>query len=561
MKSRWACVVAIAVVCIVYHPKVSGFGVEVHGLITRYALAERRTWMKARVSAAPRGAADTFRQWLYEQAGNPNGGETSERFRRRYPNIEAFDRWGFKEFMSVDPRREIWGVDRFHDISVRRGDLLEEAAKHPDLDERDRERVAHGARRNALLDAAGLPFPQDPATITGWVRTGLGSQSSAHYALPNIERSDEEDVLKEEPHRFGYPKEVQSFCHQRAQAWTDLSILAALWRGEGSEYLSLLYAGHAHHYLQDAASPYHNLQVGLYEFFVDAKKQAIGENVRTVGGLLGSRQGFINIGINIISNHHLFGEHLWATQLLAEHRIREAGGQPKVATIAAGLDVLSDGDPEIVLGTTDDRFAKELVEKLAMIGAVEGSQLYQAVHELAVRDIHRGSFVYRDESNPGGADEPESFVTKEDRGVDAMESYIRLNTAAMGRAGTAMRVWFEGYDRWTELPQKEVDPESLRRMGPRARAAAIEESLLSYSQVRDAKVTAAVQRLVKDRLDELEMAEERRAAWMPMFEKEEEISWRYLLAAIGIGVLALVILAAGSLRSSQRRRPRVEVRF
>src|SRR5207302_10356964 len=114
-----------------------------------------------------------------------------------------------------------------------------------------------------------------------------------------------------------------TFAPQRAQLYADLAALAARWPSPGGPRLAALFTGAGWHYLQDVGSQLHTVQVGLYDFFVRAKLLYWGRAALTLGGYLAELRPFTSIGLDILTNHHVFAEELTAKRLVAA----EAGGQ------------------------------------------------------------------------------------------------------------------------------------------------------------------------------------------------------------------------------------------
>src|SRR5262249_13923755 len=149
---------------------------------------------------------------------------------------------------------------------------------------RNQSRFRHDAQRRVLLDRFGRPLPEDPATLEMGERTGLSSQAHAHYQLPHLTFSSDPEVLKRDPRRFAIPPTVHTFGAEVADSYTVLSIVAS--RLPRGDRLSLLFAGAAAHHLEDIANQIHTVQVGIYDFFVDAKLQSFKEELLSLGGYL-----------------------------------------------------------------------------------------------------------------------------------------------------------------------------------------------------------------------------------------------------------------------------------
>ena len=187
------------------------------------------------------------------------------------------------------------------------------------VDQRNRERLAYDADRKPLRDKKGQPVPADPALLNFGKLGFLSSQAHAHYGLPQLQFSDDPEVLKTDPRRFAvassYPKgPVLTLAAEMAQEHLDLALLASLCATpEGApagRALTHLYTGQAFHYLEDVSNQVHTVQVGLYDFFVDAFKARLMMSLRTGGGYLGPLRSLSSIGIDILTNHHTLSEAL-----------------------------------------------------------------------------------------------------------------------------------------------------------------------------------------------------------------------------------------------------------
>src|SRR5262249_47423292 len=119
----------------------------------------------------------------------------------------------------------------------------------------------------------------------------------------------------------GYPKgPILTLAAEMAQAHLDLALLASLTAAPDSsaEGLSLTYlhTGQAFHYLQDVSNQIHTVQVGLYDFFVDAFKARLLLSARTCGGYCGELRSLASIGIDFLTNHHTLSEALVRKRVL-----------------------------------------------------------------------------------------------------------------------------------------------------------------------------------------------------------------------------------------------------
>ena len=262
-----------------------------------------------------------------------------ERFLARYPSEAGFDGWAWKEFLGLTPEARVVGVDALPEGPSDARLLTAVASRFPDDDKRNVERFAHGPDRRVRTDASGKPIPRDPAQLDMGAATGLSSQAWAHYGLPRVEFSDDPDVLKADPRRWAYPPTAKAFAPEMAQMHTDVALAAATAGTPGGRALGYVWLGAAHHYVEDVANQIHTLQA-VYPFFVDAKIESWKENLFSLWGRLRPRPGFVEIGLGIIKNHHLFLEDLWGARVFDA-----AEGGTASPGAAAGLTALVAGDP------------------------------------------------------------------------------------------------------------------------------------------------------------------------------------------------------------------------
>ena len=301
--------------------------------------------------------AKALRELVWRAGAESVDADLKRRFLARYPELARFDAWEWKRFLGLNPDKSVAGLD---ETALPRGDDAREvygaASRLPDDDERNRARFRHDAHRQVLRDAWGKPLPDDPATLEMGGLDGLSSQAHAHYGLPRITFSDDPEVLKKDPRRFAIPPTVHTFGAEYAEMYTELAVLAST-LPDGSR-LSLTLAGAAAHHIQDVANQIHTVQVGLYDFFVDAKLESIKEELRSVGGLARPRPTFVSIGIDIIANHHTLLEYLFGKHLLTP-------GDPVLALAEkAPLDEVFAGELAKLSGACAPGFGRAITERL-----------------------------------------------------------------------------------------------------------------------------------------------------------------------------------------------------
>lgn len=474
------------------------YGEEVHVRVTRGALAGR---LEADPAAPDPAAFERLRARV-DRVGRADL-EVGPEWARRYP--QPVDRWALKELLLLNPDKEVWGFDRFDLDAPSELELLAQASRQPDDDHRNRERLAHDADRKPR---AGVPA--DPALLNMGRLGALSSQAHAHYGLKQLQFSEDSEVLKADPPRFavaaGYPKgPVLTLAAEMAQANLDLALLAAI---EGDRPLSLLYTGAAFHYLEDVANPIHCVQVGLYDFFVDAFKERLWMSARTGGGYLGQLRSLASIGIDILSNHHTLSEELTEKRLIAGDTALTAA----LAEQAPGLDARLDPAGE---------FGMLLTRAMIDASAGDGAPMYAATRAIASPRLRRAGEHFDDEK-----DDPFQNALPEDGALQAeWGRFWALQAASFSRAGTGLRAWMEVFDR--ALPE---DPAA-----------------------REAFADQVATRLVRRQLTMLQAAEARRAdfeANPPDSAVKPERMPGMLAGELAIGAVIAVVIG---LRLRRRR--------
>lgn len=454
---------AIVLVVSLLAASAAAYEQRVHAFLSARAYHGAATVAKADDAAAVRA----LRERIWRAGAEAHDPEVKRRFLARWPTAAAFDSWAFKRLFALNPDRRVAGFDE--DVALPAGDegaaVYALASRLPDDDLRNQERFRHDAARAVLKDPWGQPLPDDPATLEMGSLTGLSSQAHAHYGLPALPFSDDPNVLKTEPRRFAVPPTVHTFGADFAESYSALAILAT--QLPGGERLALTHAGAAAHHLEDVANQIHTVQVGIYEFFVDAKIESIKEELRSVGGWLRPRPSFVSIGIDIIGNHHLLAEALYAKHLLAP-------SDPVAAETAAAPadDQLAASFAAVAAGCAPN-FGYTLATTLIERSSYEGPEVYRAIRTLADRRWSRAGEHF------GGQDDPDAAVQP---GLDRAPFY-RLEAAGARRAVQTLDAWWAHFAACRTL-------------------SAADEATVAET-------------LVRQRLDSLDAAEARAAAWTP----------------------------------------------
>jgi hypothetical protein len=477
---------------------------QVHALLSAHAYAGPAT---VNGDAA---AVKALRERIWHAGAGAHDAELRRRFLLRWPRLEVFDAWSMKRLFALNPEKRIAGFDE--EVPLPAGESAREvyaaASRLPDDDERNRDRFAHDDRRERVHDQWGRPLPEDPATLEMGGLTGLSSQAHAHYGLPDLAFSDEPSVLKTDPRRFAIPPTVHTFGADFAESYSLLAALAE--RLPGGQRLALTHAGAAAHHLEDVANQIHTVQVGIYEFFVDAKIESIKEELASVGGLLRPRPGFVSIGIDIISKHHLHAEALYAKRL----------ANPNDPITTRTLAPAAAGDPPPKAIQCAPGFARAIANQLITASSYEGPRVYAAVRAVAQRRFSRAGVHFGDHDDPDGALRPGADLTP----------FFDLEVTGARRGLATLADWWASYRTCAALD--------------------------------DGAAEALAEGLVRERLDALDAAEARARLYQPKPPEANRRNWwvptGYVVA------LFFIVLLVGRVRrrgarsgaSSDRAPPR-----
>ncbi|HEX9101877.1 MAG TPA: hypothetical protein VF997_06720 [Polyangia bacterium] len=445
-------------------------------------------------------AVRALRERLWHLGAEARDAGLARRFRLRWPRIETFDAWSMKQLFALNPEKRIAGFD--DDVALPAGDTARDvyaaASRLPDDDQRNRDRFRHDDRRGRVYDGWGRPVPDDPATLEMGGLTGLSSQAHAHYGLPHLAFSDEPSVLKSDPRRFAIPPTVHTFGADFADSYSLLAALAS--RMPGGQRLALTLAGAAAHHLEDVANQIHTVQVGIYAFFVDAKIESIKEDLASVGGLLRARPSFVSIGIDIISNHHVLAEALYAKHLLSPSDPVTARTLAPIAASATRPAACTPG------------FARAIADKLIDQSSYEGPQVYAAIRTAAQRRWSRAGQHFGDDDDPDAALRPDADLTP----------FFDLEVTGARRALVALGDWWTSFGACAAL-----DDDAARTLG---------------------------EALVRERLDALDAAEARARIYAPKPPDANRRNWWIPIGYVLV-LLVVVLLVRGRVR---RRGARAE---
>jgi hypothetical protein len=428
------------------------------------------------------------------------------RFLARFPAAARFDPWAFKELLGLTPEARVTGIDLPPGPELDPREVAALGSRDPDADRRNQDRYAHAPDRAVRRDAWGRPLPADPAQLDMGQLSGLSSQAHAHYGLPQLDFSEEPAVLKSDPRRFAMPRTARTFAADFAQLHTDLALAAATLGTPGDRQLALAFLGQAQHYLEDVANQIHTLQA-VYPFFVSARLQALQEDLLTLGGLVGSRRGFVGIGIHIITNHHLFTEALWSSRIR-----RAAGGASGSPEGQAGLDAVAAGDASLEAALdglhlrADGPFGHDLTAALADASSREGAEVYLAARAVARHRLSTAAYEFLDGGDPDADLSPRADPAQ-------LARFFELERRGFARAGTTVRRHLGLWREAVAVAVTEAGRLALRR--------------------------AALERLVTSGMAALAAREARLATWTPAPPPRARVDWAYPAGAL------LLLLTAG----------------
>ena len=466
---RWA--LLLPAVAALWPTAAGAYDERIHAFVTRRSLEKAGLDQQA----APFGKDEVahLRQAIDAHGRAHGDAALRAEWLRRYPRPEDFDAFAMKELLLLNPQAKVFGIDRIDDRvtddpldkQVRTVlDHVVRGSREPDDDQRNRERLALDAKRQPIKDRNGNLVPADPALLNIGKLGFLSSQAHAHYGLPQLQFSDDPEVLKTDPRRFavasGYPKgPILTLAAEMSQLHTDLALLAVLTAPQvlatpqppgddmtlrRAQTLAALHTGQAFHYLEDVGNPVHTIQVGPYQFFKDAFFARLGLAAKTCGGYCGTLRSLASIGIDIITNHHTLSE------VLAKKRVLQTLAAERVLPAEASALVQAPADD-------DPAFSKTLDETLARLGpnpergefalaitratidtsSLVGAEVYQTVRTFAKPRMHHEGVIFDDKGDP----DPE-LLDYESSGAEVQAAYRRfyeLEQSAFRRSGTGLR--------------------------------------------------------------------------------------------------------------------------
>ncbi len=418
------------------------YGEKVHHAITRTSLAAAGLDGAAALDPASPAA---IRALIDARARNHPDAAIREEWLRRWPTPESFDAWAMKEWLQLSPAATINGIDRNDTPGATALDVAAMAARQPDDDLRNWDRLAYDSARQPLKDKDGNPVPADPIIINMGRLGALSSQAHAHYGLAQVEFSEDSEVLKTDPKRFAVPANwpdgpIITLAAEMNQIHLDLALIAALSDLPDAQTLQWQYAGNSFHYLEDVGNQIHTVQVGLYDFFVDAFKSRLWLSFKTGGGYCGELRSLASIGIDILTNHHTISEMLTQERLMESV---EGKGGPVGDRLTAAMKT---DDPEFsatldkalsALGGAPEagEFGVAITRALIATSAEEGDDVYRATRAIALPAWRKEGVIY----DYAKEDPDNAVAAPTDKNAADYEAFWGLQEKAFRRVGTALR--------------------------------------------------------------------------------------------------------------------------
>lgn len=472
------------------------YSVMLHDRLPDVLMQDAALGVEATAAVPDDAGLERFRAQLYALLKSTEDAHLRERFLRRYPDAAAFTAQEFKELFGSAALMPTLGFDSYAAVAesvAQAGELPEHytpieagqertllewvrlGSSYPDLDRRNQNRwwVVDG-QLPRTADGNRIPF--DPMILNMGRVEGLSGQAHAHYGLNDRPKSDDPAVLKSAPADFavatGFEDEVLTFAPERAQAYGDLAVLA---QHLEQPALAALYAGNGFHYLGDLGNQIHTIQVGIYRFFVDATLQVWKMKALCLGGLRCEPPGLKDIGLDIISNHHLWLEEYF--RLALQGALDGRPVQPTLSDPASVFKLDAQAHAEWSQLPVDGPLMLELSRRLIAHGNEEGPQLYALARTLTRSQLRKAGVSIRFDEQP---DETVLAYLKPNAKQETLEQFLELQLIGLRRAATAMHIWWQA----TLAPAATPD----------------------WRAARD--------RLLRQQLDELDAAEARRARWI-----------------------------------------------
>ncbi|MCA8926184.1 MAG: hypothetical protein KDD82_30535 [Planctomycetes bacterium] len=558
MQRRLLATALVATVVFGAHYRASGYAIEVHKDFYDHAYGGRSD--SQQVTPATDADLASFRGFLYARAAKHAA------FKARWPTPESFDAAAFKEFLALNPAQRVVGIDFVPaDRATDRRTVIREGSVDPDNDHRNQDRMFLAGER-VELDPFGRAVPYDPRTVWFGGLTGTPSQFDAHGAMLREGKKGAGFLTAlRHPEQFARPAAVLGSAPEFSETYSSLAMIAKLWGGAGSEWLTLEYAGNCMHGLEDLGNQIHCTLIGTPRFFLDAKlvqwksklkrlfkrseRFELDPSFRPPASLttqqvldamalidqdredevdpqvlyaLGKEPSGVpsdtELGILIIGNHHRLLEDFVQDQYLAARELMRQGHEDQISPEIRGvIERARRGDAgfethcrkalaEGGLSTRaagDTAFTQRLAEVMVEHSAPEAKPIYEAIRKISKKELKRGGVYDKDKLGH----DPLDFVTqREGKHVERIWDYTGR---AFARVTSILRLWDETFQAETQG----VTPGSPEAL---------------------ARAQAIVDRLVGARLAYLDEAKARRDTYLAEKRAEWEAEHGPSSAAVGL---------------------------
>lgn len=372
-------------------------------------------------------------------------------FLKRWPTPARFDGTAIKGLLGLTRNRSfpVYGFDHLACEEARNAaTILTEESVRPDDDGRNRERIALGPDRKPLAGSLG-PFPEDPAVLDLGGMEGLASQAHAHYTLARQDLTSNPLALWHDPEHFAVSSVVPggplTMGPDMARSHFLMSLAAASWKSPASRQLSLAYLGQALHYVQDAATPMHTVQVGAPCVVLKAIEAFAGPALATFWGYAGDLLGPFSVATDIVSNYHLWIETVWDEMgpwITSRDAIR-----PEVPDrrLPPGSDPVGTADLQAALGA-----AVAVSDKVRS----SGPELYELACSESLPVLSEYGFELEDgrfRARPYFRD-PDSAASPDEGAGRILHLGQKSVNLAAGASETVVRAWIRLVD-WAGTPQ------------------------------------------------------------------------------------------------------------
>jgi hypothetical protein len=199
-----------------------------------------------------------FREFIWEKA------RKNPAFAARWPTKASFDAAAFKEFLALNPYKNVVGID-----TVPAGGIASElevgklGSVTPDDDLRNQDRL-YVEKGRIVLDAFGRAVPYDPRTTWFGGLTGTASQFDAHGATLRTGKKGS-GILTAilHPEQFSQQGQALGSAPEFSQIYTDLAAIAKLRGAPADDWLSLSFGANNMHGIEDLGNQIHTTLIGI----------------------------------------------------------------------------------------------------------------------------------------------------------------------------------------------------------------------------------------------------------------------------------------------------------